>query len=124
MKLSTNLKLLTKGYSIDDIRAIGAIEGITDEDAISLGEKGIPLADIQSVIELSKDQPAEVKTEEAPKTEDKPVDTTDYKSLYEAEKAKVSELQKDNSKKTVGTETQPKSDYEYLVDLFKNDVRN
>ena len=123
MKMTTNLKLLAKGYSIEDIKSLGAIEGITDDDAMSLADKGISLADIQSVADLTKDQ----NNVEAPKAEEstpEKKDEVDYKSLYEAEKAKVEDLQKENAKKSVGVEQVIKTDYEYLCDLFKNDIRN
>lgn len=122
MKMTTNLKLLTKGYSLEDIKAIGSIEGITDEDAISLADKGVSLADIQSVVDLTKEQVND--HEQDPKPEDSSdKDETDYKSLYEAEKAKVEDLQKKNSHSKQGEDQPAKTDWEVLCDLFKNDNR-
>lgn len=122
MKMTTNLRLLTKGYSLEDIKAIGSIEGITDEDAISLADKGISLADIQSVVDLTKEQVND--HEQDPKPDDSSdKDETDYKSLYEAEKAKVEDLQKKNSHSKQGEEAPAKTEWEVLCDLFKNDNR-
>lgn len=122
MKLSTNLKLLTKGYSIDDIKSIGSIEGITDDDALAIANGGISLADINSVVELTNESNTKEPKVDEPKVEE-PEKEPDYKSLYEQEKLKVEKLQNKNVSESVGVEPEIKTDYQILVDLFKNDLR-
>lgn len=122
MKLSTNLKLLTKGYSIDDIKSIGAIEGITDDDALAIANGGISLTDIESVVKITNESNNEKAPDEKSKVEE-PENEPDYKSLYEQEKLKVEKLQNKNVSKSVGDEPDIKTDYDILVDLFKNDLR-
>lgn len=120
MNFSTNLKLFVKGYSLDDIKAIGQLEGMSDELAISIADKGVSLEEIQSIQTMTNES---LQSNEQPQPEVQPeVDTTDYKALYEAEKQKVANLQKNNTDRTVGNTDQipqPKTAYEIVEELFK-----
>ena len=122
MKLSTNLKLFTKGYSLDDIKSLGEIEGMSDELALDIAEKGITLSDVQSLTELTVNDPVEVHVQDPEPTKETNKNEPDYKSLFEAEKAKVEELQKANVNTTVGNieKDQKLSNFEIIENLFKN----
>lgn len=122
MKLSTNLKLFTKGYSLDDIKSLGEIEGMSDELALDIAEKGITLSDVQSLTELTVNDRAEVNVQDQEPTKETDKNEPDYKSLFEAEKAKVEELQKANVNTTVGNieKDQKLSNFEIIENLFKN----
>lgn len=122
MKLSTNLKLFTKGYSLDDIKSLGEIEGMSDELALDIAEKGITLSDVQSLTELTVKDPLEVPAQDPELTKETDKNEPDYKSLFEAEKAKVEELQKANVNTTVGNieKDQKLSNFEIIENLFKN----
>ena len=122
MKLSTNLKLFTKGYSLDDIKSLGEIEGMSDELALDIAEKGITLSDVQSLTELTVNDPVEVHVQDPEPTKETNMNEPDYKSLFEAEKAKVEELQKANVNTTVGNieKDQKLSNFEIIENLFKN----
>ena len=117
MNFTTNLKLFCKGYSLDDIRTIGQLEGMSDDLALSIAEKGVSLEEIQSIKTMTDQSSAsDVKPAEEPQP------ALDYKALYEAEKAKVENLQKSNTDRTVGDKDQipqPKTDYEIIEDLFR-----
>ena len=122
MKLSTNLKLFTKGYSLDDIKSLGEIEGMSDELALDIAEKGISLSDVQSLTELTVNDPVVVPAQDPEPTKETNKNEPDYKSLFEAEKAKVEELQKANINNTVGNieKDQKLSNFEIIENLFKN----
>ena len=122
MKLSTNLKLFTKGYSLDDIKSLGEIEGMSDELALDIAEKGITLSDVQSLTELTVNDPVVVPAQDPEPTKETDNNEPDYKSLFEAEKAKVEELQKANINNTVGKikDDQKLSNFEIIENLFKN----
>lgn len=121
MKLSTNLKLFTKGYSLDDIKSLGEIEGMSDDLALEIAEKGIALSDVQSLTELTVNEPIVVPVQDPEPTKDPNKNEPDYKSLFEAEKAKVEELQKANVNNTVGNikDEQKLSNFEIIENLFK-----
>ena len=122
MKLSTNLKLFTKGYSLDDIKSLGEIEGMSDELAIDIAEKGISLSDVQSLTELTVNDRVEVPAQDPEPTKENDKNEPDYKSMFEAEKAKVEELQKANINTTAGNieKEQKLSNFEIVENLFKN----
>lgn len=122
MKLSTNLKLFTKGYSLDDIKSLGEIEGMSDELALDIAEKGITLSDVQSLTELTVKDPVKVPAQDPEPTKETDKNEPDYKSMFEAEKAKVEELQKANVNTTVGNieKDQKLSNFEIIENLFKN----
>ena len=131
MKTFTKLKLLTKGYNTEAIKTIASIEGITDDLASAIADKGISLEEIQTLLaEESNNESVEAESDEGKKVqmgtnEDKKVqngtDEPDYKALYEAERAKVESLQKSNTAQTLGEhkEEKQKSDYEIVEDLFR-----
>ena len=114
MKTTTNIKLFIKGMSVDDIKELGTL-GIEDDDALAAADKGISLDDLKKVIDLENSNVPDTPDESPKQTDD-----VDYKTLYEAEKAKVTELQKQNQKSSVGEEQPKQSDFEHLCDLFKN----
>lgn len=116
MNLTTNIKLFTSGYSLDDIKEISSIEGMTDDLAIDIAKKGLKIDDINDLINLSN----ELSKATDAKSDDESEDNTDYKALYEAEKVKVEKLQKLNIKKTVGDKPESKTDFSVLQELMKN----
>lgn len=115
MKTTTNIKLFIKGMSVDDIKELETL-GIEDEDALAAADKGISLDDLKKVIELEKNNDVPDTPDESPKQPD----DVDYKSLYEAEKEKVSQLQTMNQKKSVGEDQPTPTDFDHLCELFKN----
>ena len=114
MKTTTNIKLFIKGMSVDDIKELGTL-GIEDDDALAAADKGISLDDLKKVIDLENSNVPDTPDESPKQTDD-----VDYKTLYEAEKAKVSQLQTQNQKSSVGEEQPKPTDFEHLCDLFKN----
>ena len=70
MKIKTSIALLTKGYSMDDIKEMSKIEGLTDKDLLNIAESGAKLADIKELVELDKEPEEDVSDAEAP-AEDK-----------------------------------------------------
>ena len=122
MKLSTNLKLFTKGYSLDDIKSLGEIKGMSDDLALEIAEKGVALSDVQSLTELTVNEPVVVPVQDPEPKKETNKDEPDYKSLFETEKAKVEELQKANVNNTVGNikDDQKLSNFEIIENLFKN----
>ena len=126
MNFSTNLKLFMKGYTPDDIKSIGQLDGMSDELALSIADKGVTLEEIQSIktmtdqSSVSDGQPTASLPEVTPEVV--PEVVPDYKALYEAEKLKVESLQKANTDRTVGNTTndpQPKTPYEVVEELFR-----
>lgn len=121
MKTFTKLKLLTKGYNTEAIKTIASIEGITDDLASAIADKGISLEEIQTLLaEESNTESVGAESDEGKKVQ-KGTDEPDYKALYEAERAKVESMQKSNTAQTLGEhkEEKPKSDYEIVEDLFR-----
>lgn len=122
MKTFTKIKLLTKGYNTEAIKAIASIEGSTDDLAAAIADKGISLEEIQALLaeEESTTESVEAEPDEGKKVQ-KGTDEPDYKALYEAERAKVESMQKSNTAQTLGEhkEEKPKSDYEIVEDLFR-----
>lgn len=121
MKTFTKIKLLTKGYNTEAIKAIASIEGITDDLASAIADKGISLEEIQTLLaEESTNESVEAEPDEGKKVQTG-TDEPDYKALYEAERAKVESMQKSNTAQTLGDhkEETPKSDYEIVEDLFR-----
>ena len=117
MKTFTKLKLLTKGYNTEAIKAIASIDGITDDLASAIADKGISLEEIQAL--LAEEEPTNESVGAEP--EKAPEKEPDYKALYEAERAKVESMQKANTAQTLGEhkEEKQKSDYEIVEDLFR-----
>ena len=100
MNFSTNLKLFVKGYSFDDIKALSEIDGINDGLALECADKELKVDDIKAIAEMSK---ATGVTPEGGDNSGNGIDNPpnnadngiDYKALYEAEKLKVENLQKE-----------------------------
>ena len=99
MKIKTSIALLTKGYSMDDIKEMSKIEGLTDKDLLNIAESGAKLADIKELVELDKEPEEEVSEAEAP-AEDKEEDV-DYKALYEKEHKALIESQKNSLSESI-----------------------
>lgn len=120
MKTFTKLKLLTKGYNTEAIKTIASIEGITDDLASAIADKGISLEEIQTLLAEESTKSVEAESDEGKKVQ-MGTDEPDYKALYEAERAKVESMQKSNTAQTLGEhkEEKPKSDYEIVEDLFR-----
>lgn len=124
MNFSTNLKLFVKGYSFEDIKALSEIEGINDGLALECADKELKVDDIKAIAEMSKATGATPEggdnsnngTGNPPNNAD---DGIDYKSLYEAEKLKVENLQKLNVNQPVGNDIKPKTDFEKLCELME-----
>lgn len=113
------------------------------DDIVALAKQGYKPSDIKELIELSKT--SEASTEELPETEEKlqkpeeelqkpeenkapsqgiikeaPEETVvDYKQKYEELEAKLSELQKANTRKNIA-DTDSKSDSDVVADLMKS----
>ena len=122
MNFSTNLKLFMKGYSLDDIKSIGQLDGMSDELALSIADKGVTLEEIQSIKTMTDQSSVSDGQPTASQPEVTPEVVPDYKALYEAEKLKVESLQKANTDRTVGNKTndpQPKTPYEVVEELFR-----
>ena len=110
------------------------------KDVVDLAKAGYTVKDVKELIELSKapeteqstPQPVSTETEqsksESPtqdevaempaKESDQPAAETDYKALYEAEKAKVDSLQKINNSKDVSGNKNDEVDLLALVKAF------
>lgn len=124
MNLLTNIKLFSKGYSFDDIKALGEIEGMTDELALQCADKELKVDDINKLATLISNPGV------TPENTEKGVDAAnggenktnepepDYKALYEAEKLKVENLQKLNVNAPAGKTAEIKTDFEKLCDLM------
>ena len=122
MNFSTNLKLFMKGYSLDDIKSIGQLDGMSDELALSIADKGVTLEEIQSIKTMTDQSSVSDGQPTASQPEVTPEVVPDYKALYEAEKLKVESLQKANTDRTVGNtinDPQPKTPYEVVEELFR-----
>ena len=126
MNLLTNIKLFSKGYSFEDIKTLGEIDGMTDELALQCADKELKVEDINMLATLNSNSGA------TPANANKGVDAADsgenkvkepepdYKALYEAEKLKVENLQKLNVNAPAGTTSDVKTDFEKLCDLMAN----
>lgn len=126
MNLLTNIKLFSKGYSFDDIKALGEIEGMTDELALQCADKELKVDDITKLAALNSapgvtpentDNGADAANGgENKEKESEP--EPDYKALYEAEKLKVENLQKMNVNAPAGKSAEIKTDFDKLCDLM------
>ena len=124
MNLLTNIKLFSKGYSFDDIKALGVIEGMTDELALQCADKELKVEDITKLSTLISNPGVTPENTDdgvnaANSGENKPNEPEpDYKALYEAEKLKVENLQKLNVNAPAGKSAEIKSDFDKLCDLM------
>ena len=117
MNLMTNLKMAINGYSIEDIKEISKIEGMTDEMASQIAENKLSLEDIKALVEVANDDTVVYsgKPKEEEKEEEKKEEEVDYKKLYEEEKGKLENAQKENLKKDIKIDN-PRSGEEQLLE--------
>ena len=130
MNFLTNVKLFAKGYSFDDIKALGEVDGMTDELALQCADKEIKVDDIKRLAALGSAGESPEGAENAPtptasgeNDNSNSVPEPDYKALYEAEKQKVENLQKINVNAPAGTVPENKTDFDKLSELMINNVR-
>lgn len=93
MKLKQSLSLLTKGYTVDDVKALSKIEGITEDTIQSIIESGTSFADVKALMDIEREEP---KPEGTEPTEPEGNDEPDYKALYEKAQEDLKKAQKDN----------------------------
>ena len=115
MNLMTNLKMAINGYSIDDIKEISKIEGMTDEMANQIAENKLSLDDIKALVEVANDDTVVYSGKPEEKEEEKKEEEVDYKKLYEEEKGKLENAQKENLKKDIKIDN-PRSGEEQLLE--------
>lgn len=112
-------------------------------DIVTLAKQGYKPNDIKELIELTKEAPAEAKSEVQPTTEEVPAenkptednqkdgeasnDQLDYKEEVEKLKAqlqetenKLSKLQKENTRRNADNDENKKSDAEAFADVMKS----
>lgn len=122
MKIGEMAALLIGGYSADDLKAIREMEK-TDPDIITLAKQAGSMSGLNDLLALARpdesDQDQTVDPAAAnPTRQDESDPEPDYKSMYEADHAKLLELQKINMQRDISGIDTGKDIQDVLIDIF------
>lgn len=126
MKITEIASLVTKGFSVSDIKELAEMSATTPE-VLEMAKTGAKVSDIKDLIALAdsgKDEPGTIppdpEQEKDPSTPDLKTQIENLQKENSELKATVSKIQKENARMDHSGDNKPIDPMDTLADIFKD----